>query len=101
MKKDKTILDFIEKLKLVLDFTLLKVVDNWPSDLCAIGLQNGNKLVYISTFNFADKNELKYDYDLELIDESDKTKINVLKEGRGVTEDQLTEELKFLLESMS
>lgn len=98
MEKDKTILNLINKLKSILDFTLLKVVDHWPSDLCAIGLQRGDKLVYISTYNFVDKGKLRYDYDLELIDESGETKINVLKEGRGVTENELTEELRVFLE---
>jgi len=98
MEKDKTILDFIENLKLVLDFALLKVVDNWPSDMCSIGLQKGSKLIYISTFNFVYKNELKYDYDLELIDGSDETNINVLQEGRGVTEIELTKEIRAFLE---
>jgi len=98
MEKDKTILNFIEKLKLMLDFTLLKVVDNWSSDLCAFGLQKGNKLVYISTFNFVDKSVVKYDYDLELIDGLDETKIKILKEGRGVIEEELIEELRGFLE---
>lgn len=97
MEKDKTILNIIEILKLTFDFSLLKVVDNWPLDLCAIGLQKGNKLVYISTFNFVNKSEVKYDYDLEIINESDETKINILKEGRGVIEEELIEKLKVFL----
>ena len=98
MDKDKTILNLIEKLKLIIDFRLLKVVDSWPSDFCAIGIQKADKLVYISTFNFVEKDELKYDYDLELIDKSDESKINVLKKGRGVTEAELTEQLSAFLE---
>lgn len=98
MEKDKTILNFIEKLQLILDFTLLKIVDNWASDLCAIGLQKGDKLIYISTFNFVDKNETKFDYDLELINELDETRINVVKVGRGVTERELIKELRIFLE---
>lgn len=38
MKRDITILKLIERLKLVINFTLLEVVDYWDADLCAIGL---------------------------------------------------------------
>ncbi|WP_020528630.1 hypothetical protein [Flexithrix dorotheae] len=81
----------IERLKHRIDFTFLKIVDYWPSDLCAIGIQKENKLVYISTFNLMNKEELKYDFDLELIEGS---KINVLKEEREVSEKKLIFELK-------
>jgi hypothetical protein len=97
MKKDKTILDFVDRLKVNPTLTGLTLVDNWPSDLCAIGIQKGDKLVYISTFNFIDESDIKYDYDLEHIDKSDNSNIIVVKEGRGVTEQHLITELKSFL----
>lgn len=96
MIKDKTILDLIQKLKSNLDFNLLEIVDYWPSDLCAIGLQKGNKLVYISTFNSLHKDEVKYDYDLELYDKKDD--VVIIKEGREITEKELIKEIKKFLE---
>lgn len=98
MKKDITILNFIERLKLIVNFTLLKVVDYWEADLCAIGLMRGNKLVYISTFNYAENEEVMYDFDLEIIDENDKENFCVIKVCRNVTEDELVNEIKHFLE---
>jgi hypothetical protein len=59
MEKDKTIIELIERLKFKVNFALLEIVDNWEVDLCAIGLKKGNKLVYISTFNYVKNNEMK------------------------------------------
>lgn len=98
MEKDITILKFIERLKLIINFTLIKIVDYWDADLCAIGFTKGNKLVYISTFNYAENSELMYDFDLEIIDENDKEKISVIKVGRNVSEDELVNEIKLFLE---
>ncbi len=39
MVKDKTITEVLERLRLVIDFSLLEVVDFWEADLCAIGLK--------------------------------------------------------------
>lgn len=98
MEKDITVLKFIEKLKLIINFTLLEVVDYWEADLCAIGLIKGNKLVYISTFNYIENEELMYDFDFEIIDENDKEKISIIKAGRNVSEDELVNEIKVFLE---
>ncbi|QNR25597.1 hypothetical protein [Croceimicrobium hydrocarbonivorans] len=98
MEKDKTILDLLERLKSSLDLTALKVVDHWPSDLCAIGLQKENRLIYISTFNFANREKPGYDYDLELINRLDETNIYILKKGREASEDELINEIKAFFE---
>lgn len=98
MEKDKTILLFIERLRTILNFSLIHIVDYWDSDLCAIGLKRGNKLVYISTYNFSNESIVKYDYDLEIIDEEATDKIEILKEGRGVSEREIVDELRSFLE---
>lgn len=98
MEKDITILKLIERLKLIINFSLLKVVDYWEADLCAIGLMKGNKVVYISTFNYTENEDLTYDFDLEIIDENDKEKISVLKVGRNVSENDLVDEIKLFLD---
>jgi hypothetical protein len=90
MKKDQTIIDLINKLNMLPNFNLVEVVDYWDGDLCAIGIKKGDRLVYISTFN----SNGKYDYDLELLDEIVIDNINVIKEGRGVTEEMLFNEIK-------
>ena len=74
MEKDKTIIKLLQRLKLTIDFTSLEIVDYWEIDLCAIGIRKGNKLVYISTFNYVEDDEVRYDFDLEIIDENDKEK---------------------------
>lgn len=97
MEKDVTILKLIERLKLIINFTLLKVVDYWEVDLCAIGLAKGNKLVYISTFNYVDGEELMYDFDLEIFDENNEEKISVVKARRGASEEELVDDIKLFL----
>jgi hypothetical protein len=97
MGKDITVIKLIERLKLIIDFTLLEIVDYWEADLCAIGLRKGNRLVYISTFNHVENNELNYDVDLEIVDDNHKEKFNVIKEGRNVSEKALVDEVKLFL----
>jgi hypothetical protein len=97
MEKDITIIRLIEKLKLNINFTLVEVIDYWDADRCAIGLKRDNQLVYISTFNYVGNNRLKYDFDLEIIDESDQEKIKVVKSGRKVSETELVNEIKLFL----
>ncbi len=97
MEKDKTILRFIEALSQKIDINLLQVVDYWDADLCAIGFKKGNKLIYISTYNSFNNRIIKYDYDLELIDELVNEKIKVLKRGRAISERQLIKEIKSFL----
>jgi hypothetical protein len=98
MEKDESIIELLERLKLIINFSLLEIVDYWEIDLCAIGLRRGNKLVYISTFNYVENDELRYDFDLERIDENNKENLDVVKEGRNVSEVELVNEIKFFLE---
>lgn len=97
MEKDKTILELIERLKLIINFNLLEIVDYWEADLCAIALKRENKLVYISTFNYIENKGMNYDFDLEIIDVNHIEKLNVVRTGRNVTEDQLVDEIKLFL----
>jgi len=98
MNKDKTILKLIERLKRIVDFNLIKIVDYWDGDLCAIGLRKTNKLVYISTCNYIDSGTNKYDYILDILDEFDETKYETVKEVTNVSEDELNEEVKSFLD---
>jgi len=98
MEKDKTILNLIERLKLLINFALLEIVDYWEADLCAIALKKENKLVYISTFNYAENKELNYDFDFELMDINDKEKFKVVRIGRNVSEEELVNEIKHFFE---
>jgi hypothetical protein len=82
MEKDKSLLDLLDKLRSVFDFNLIEIIDHWEGDLCAIGLKRGNKLVYINTFT-------PYDFDLELLVPHTVDYYNVIKEGRGVSEELL------------
>ena len=90
MQKDTTVLELLDRLKSVLDFDLIEIVDYWEADLCAIGLKTGNKLVYINTFN----PNGTYDYDLELLDPHNKESYKVINEGQGVSEALLTSVIK-------
>ena len=98
MEKDRTIVELIERLKLLINFALIEIVDYWDADLCAIGLKKGDKVVYISTFNSIENEELNYDFDLEKIVEKDKEKIEVMRVGRNVSEAELVREINLFFE---
>ena len=98
MEKDITIQKLIERLKLIINFDLIEVVDYWEADLCAIGLIRENKVVYISTFNYSENEDLMYDFDLEIIDEDDKRKFKIVRVGRNVSEAELVSEIKLFLD---
>jgi hypothetical protein len=98
MEKDITILELIKQLKSIMDFTLLEIVDYWEADFCAIGLKKGDKLIYISTFNYVGNNELNYDFDLEIINGNSTENLNVIKEGRNVSEAELVNQIKQFLD---
>ncbi|MCS4238492.1 hypothetical protein M2306_001388 [Myroides gitamensis] len=101
MEKDITILDFIERLRLRINFNAIKIVDFWESDLCSIGIMKENKLIYISTFNYVDDEKLMYDFDLEILDKDDNENINVVKEGRNIGEEELMHEIKIFLSDLN
>lgn len=101
MEKDITILNFIERLRFRINFSAIKIVDFWEADLCAIGIMKENKLIYISTFNYGSDKKLRYDFDLEIVDEDDNEKINVVKEGRNVGEEELVHEIKIFLNDLN
>lgn len=96
MEKDMTIIELLERLKSTIDLSLLEFVDYWDADLCAIGLKRGDRLVYISTYPHFNKNETKYDFDLE-IDNENVEKIEVVKVKRSVSEAELVDEMKLFL----
>jgi hypothetical protein len=91
MEKHKTIQDLLNGLKPIIEAQSLEIVDYWDADLCAIGLKKSGKLAYISTFNYIEDKIMKYDFDLEMLDNLDNGK--VVKNGRGVDRDELALEL--------
>ncbi len=91
MQKDKTIISFLERVKEVFEH---EIVDYWDADICAIGLKKNDQLAYISTYDHVELDPIKYDCDLELIDESNKNGINVVKQMRGIKEDELISEIR-------
>jgi hypothetical protein len=98
MEKEQSIIKFIERLKSQVDFNQLEIVDYWEADLCAIGVKRGQKLFYISTYNYINAKTIQYDYDIEKVDDQDQAYTKVIKEGRGVSELKLIEEIKIFLE---
>ncbi|MEM6684379.1 MAG: hypothetical protein AAF617_01185 [Bacteroidota bacterium] len=94
MKKDTTITDFLHQIEPLMHTHNLQIVDHWKADLCAIGIQKESKLIYISTYNYLTESVVQYDFDLELIDDSDTTNSTIVKEGRKVAAQELIQELK-------
>ena len=97
INKDNAIISLIERLRLIINFSLIQLVDYWEADLCAIGLKKDDKLIYISTYNYDAKN-LKYDYDLEIISTERQDKIKVVKEVRSANEEELLNDIKGFFE---
>lgn len=93
MEKDKSIVDFISRIKSNEQLSKIEIVDHWYADLCAIGLKKKSRLVYISTFNYVDKSIKKYDFDFEILDEENSDNVKTVKRGRGVTEIELIKEI--------
>lgn len=98
LTKDKTIFELLEKLKLQTNFEKTEIIDYWDGDLCAIGIKNGIRMVYINTFHLYENRIDGYDYDLEILNEQEPDNLNVIKEGRFVTEAVLITEIKAFLE---
>jgi hypothetical protein len=63
-----------------------------------IGFKRGIRLVYLSSWSFAEGITKGYDYDFELLNEKESDKLNVLKEVRDVSEDELIADIKAFLE---
>ncbi|MCS3800988.1 hypothetical protein [Niastella sp. OAS944] len=97
MTKHKTILDLIEKLKHQTDFDKAEIIDHWDALLCSIGIKKGIRMVYIDSSNFSDGRIDGYDYDLEILHEEQPDNINVIKEGRNVTEQEIISVIKAFL----
>lgn len=95
MEKDITIINLIAKLKDKIDFSLLEIVDYWEADLCAIGIKKENKMIYISTYNYVSDSPITYDFDLELTGTEE---INVIRQGRNVSQSFLIDEIKLFFE---
>lgn len=98
MKKDKTIIDLIARLKTKINFNLVELVDYWEADLCAIGIKKENKLIYISTFSQAENNQKGIDFDLEITEDISSKRLNVIKEMRNASELELIKESKQFLD---
>ena len=75
----------------------MEIVDNWEADLCAIGLRNGDKLIYISTYNYHYDKEVKFDFDKELLKNDQIDEFKIVETGRNVSEEDLIHEIKLFL----
>jgi hypothetical protein len=96
MKKDKSIIDLISKVKLYSNIDSLNIIDYWEGDLFAIGFTKGNKLVYISTFDNFSETIQKYYYEFEILTNQIDV-YSVVKTGDGVTFPELITEMKSFL----
>lgn len=77
-----------------------KLVDFWEADLCAIGLKRGQKVIYISSwdFRFRALEEMMYYIEFELIEEGSLETKEVVKQISGVSREDL---LLYIKEFMS
>jgi hypothetical protein len=98
MRKDTAIIAFINKLKTVILFNLIEIVDYWDADSCAIGLKKGDKLIYISTYNYTKNKIIKYDFDFEITDSNNIENLNIIKSKRCVCESELISYVKAFFE---
>ena len=92
--KDTTIIMFITKLKTIISFDSIEIVDYWDADICAIGLKKDNKLVYISTYNYVNDKIIRYDFDFEIVDGINNKTTSIVKNGINISETELIAEIK-------
>lgn len=95
IEKDKSIVELIKRLKSKIDFTEIEFVPYWDALLHAIGLKQGDHLIYISTYGYTEAHEFQCDFELELIDEEkgDET-MEIILTGREVSEVDLVKVMK-------
>ena len=98
MEKHITISQLIKKLRLILSFENIEVVDYWDADLCAIGIKRKDRLVYISTVSYLGLPVLRYDFDLEILTGQKLHEFVIDKRGRNVSEAELINEIREFLE---
>jgi hypothetical protein len=94
MIKHTSIIDLIEKLKLRINFNQVEIVDYWDGDLCAIGFKRKERLVCLSSYNFANGISDDYDYDFEMLNEQQVDNLNIIKKARNRKEEQLIADIK-------
>lgn len=87
IKRDRSILKLLSAINRVFAKDVFTISGRWDS-LCDIGLQKGNKLIYISTFG-CKKNH--YFYECEEILENSDIPYKALGSDDNVTEEQLLE----------
>ena len=63
MVKDNIIMSFMTRLKSIIDFNLVEIVDYWDGDLLAIGIKRGCKLVYLAANKSINSRLITYDFD--------------------------------------
>lgn len=97
MIKHKIIIKLIQRLKLELNFNLVEIRDYWDACLLSIGLVRANKMVYVAAKILKNRTVL-YDYDFEILDEKHLDNLQVTKEVRDVTEDELIKAIKEYLD---
>ena len=85
MVKDNIIMSFMTRLKSIIDFNLVEIVDYWDGDLLAIGIKRGCKLVYLAANKSINSRLITYDFDFEIIKEDKIDNIKVIKESRNVS----------------
>jgi hypothetical protein len=77
-----------------------KLIDFWEADLLAIGLKRKQNVIYISTWNFRDRDleDMKYFVEFELIDEETLEQKECVKEIDGISGDDLLREIKHFVD---
>ena len=97
MVKDNIIMSFMTRLKSIIDFNLVEIVDYWDGDLLAIGIKRGCKLVYLAANKSINSRLITYDFDFEIINEDQIDNIKVIKESRNVSERETIDEIREFL----
>jgi hypothetical protein len=94
--KHPTLVEVMQKLSDVLDFSNVTEVDYWDADRCATGLLKDDRLIYISTWKYHDALLVKYFCEIEHVDQDGVT-IAVLHRSEDTSFDALTEIIRTTL----
>jgi hypothetical protein len=98
MDKDITILKLLDQLDILMHKYSIRYIDLWEVDLCAIGLVKGDRLMYISTYNYVNNAEIRYDIEVEIINDQGE-RVLTRKVMKNISTDALINEIIYQFEA--
>ncbi|WEK37010.1 MAG: hypothetical protein P0Y53_05795 [Candidatus Pseudobacter hemicellulosilyticus] len=95
--KDESITDLVCRLRKELGSSFPEIIDYWEADLFAIGFKREDRMIYVATFNYRHVHPARYDIDLEILSQEEPDNLQVVREDRNISFEQLLTTLRNFL----